>query len=96
MTHTLLNLVLELPNAVLWSRLDELAVLERKNQSLFLAHLAEVERRELFLAQGFSSLFSYVLPRNLPELLFRFQGGLEIDPIFFIETKAGYRRRSIH
>ena len=45
---------------LLLDSLKHLVARERKAQSLFLSHLIEVDKRKLYLSEGYSSLFSYV------------------------------------
>jgi len=50
---------IRLNNTSLLKRLKQLMMNERKVQSLFISHLAEVDRRRLYAVEGFSSLCSY-------------------------------------
>ena len=51
--------VAELNDDVLLSRLVRLARDERRTGAAIVLHLQEVERRELHLAMGYSSIYAY-------------------------------------
>ena len=53
------NTIRKLSDAALLKRLNALAERERVTTLEILLHLGEVDRRDLYLAQGFSSLFAY-------------------------------------
>jgi len=53
------NTIRKLSDSALLKRLNTLAERERVTTLEILLHLSEVDRRELYLAQGFSSLFAY-------------------------------------
>jgi hypothetical protein len=59
MSHALLDSARELPDADLLARVSWLAARERDTTSQLIAHLAEVESRELHLQHGYGSLFEY-------------------------------------
>ena len=59
MKHDLLAIAADLSNAALLARLQLLAARAREDTVELVAHLAEVERRRLFLAEGYGSLFDY-------------------------------------
>lgn len=54
-----LALFATLSDAALLDRVNELARTERQATALLVAGLAEVERRKLYLPQGYASLFAY-------------------------------------
>lgn len=52
--------ITKLNNRKLMEGIKHLASQERKAQALFLAHLAEVDRRKLYAESGYSSLYKYL------------------------------------
>jgi hypothetical protein len=59
MTTTLLASVAHLSNAELLAQVTRLAAREREATAALVAHLAELDARRLYLAEGCSSLFTY-------------------------------------
>jgi hypothetical protein len=59
MKTDMLTAAAELSDADLLSRLERLAENERDGCVLLVAHLAEMERRKIYLAEGWGSLFGY-------------------------------------
>lgn len=60
MEHVSLSSLAELPPHALTARLYEIRAAERGLLVEFLAHLAELDRRQLYLELGFSSTFAYL------------------------------------
>jgi len=56
---SLLSSVAQLSSRELLVRVKELAAHEREATAVLIAHLAELDRRRLYLAEGYSSLFAY-------------------------------------
>jgi hypothetical protein len=59
MNPKVLSVVTQLSNDELLTRLRHLAEREREATATLIAHLAELDQRRLYLAEGYSSLFSY-------------------------------------
>src|SRR5512145_2560453 len=59
MTTTLLASAAQLANPDLLARVKQLAAREREATAALIAHLAELDARRLYLAEGCSSLFTY-------------------------------------
>lgn len=59
MDTTTLSSLADLPDQDLLARVMELAADERRAMALLIAHLAELDARRLYLAEGYSSLFTY-------------------------------------
>ena len=58
-TRTCFPMVAELSNQELLARVTQLAAREREATAALIAHLAELDARRLYLAEGYSSLFTY-------------------------------------
>src|SRR5687767_8641493 len=54
-----LSSVAQLANAELLTRVKHLAECERAATATLIAHLSELDKRRLYLAEGYSSLFTY-------------------------------------
>ena len=59
MDTTLLSSAAQLSDDALLSRVEHLAAREREATMVLIAHLAELEKRELHLREGYSSLYAY-------------------------------------
>ncbi len=59
MDSHMLSLVAQLSNQELLARVTQLAEREREATASLIAHLAELDARRLYLAEGYSSLFTY-------------------------------------
>ncbi len=59
MTPHVLSAVAQLSNQELLARVTQLADCEREATAALIAHLAELDKRRLYLAEGCSSLFTY-------------------------------------
>ncbi|HEY6074855.1 MAG TPA: hypothetical protein VIV15_16100 [Anaerolineales bacterium] len=59
MDTNLLSIVARLSDDALLTRVRDLAAREREATAVLVAHLAELEERQLHLEQGYSSLFGY-------------------------------------
>jgi hypothetical protein len=59
MNSNMLSAVAQLSNTELLARVTHLAEREREATAALIAHLAELDARRLYLAEGYSSLFTY-------------------------------------
>src|SRR5262245_45303463 len=59
MRTNILALIRDLSNAEILQRMTTLALRERTATAALLAHLAELDARDLYLGEGYSSLFAY-------------------------------------
>jgi len=59
MTHELLTTASARSNVDLVARLQSLAARAREDTAEMVAHLAELEKRRIHLAEGYGSLFTY-------------------------------------
>lgn len=55
----MLSSVAQLSNQELLAQVKRLAAREREATAILIAHLAELDERRLYLAEGYSSLFAY-------------------------------------